>query len=262
MTDHNTVRGVEPAVKAGKKAGVEVIPAVELDVSFAGQGFHLLGYFIDHTCREFMEIEASIFELEMKAFPVMIEKLQEIGFDISWDEFKKTLKADQTPTEEDLANLIFSKPANQEKEMVKPYLPGGERSGMPQFYFYRDFLAPGKRGFTKREYISMEDAAALIRRHGGVPILAHPGGNIHGDYDLLPRMTEAGAAGFEAFSSYHTSEENRIFLDYCVENGLLYTCGSDYHGRMKKEITLGIHHCTEDQEEIYRKPEIRSLSRS
>ena len=48
ITDHDTVRGVAEASAAGQKAGIKVIPAVELSIrSEPEKGFiefHLLGY--------------------------------------------------------------------------------------------------------------------------------------------------------------------------------------------------------------------------
>ena len=46
LTDHETVWGVEEAIKAGKKSGISVIPGIEFSCNFQEQEQHLLGYFI------------------------------------------------------------------------------------------------------------------------------------------------------------------------------------------------------------------------
>ena len=46
--------------------------------------------------------------------------------------------------------------------------------------------------------------------------------------------------GVECFSSYHTSETNEYFYNKAKELNVLYTCGSDFHGKTKPSIYLGV----------------------
>src|SRR5438128_2481914 len=49
LSDHDTVDGVDEAIAAGRRAGVAVVPAVEISAVGEGEGdAHLLGYCIDH----------------------------------------------------------------------------------------------------------------------------------------------------------------------------------------------------------------------
>lgn len=45
LTDHNTTRGIEEAVKVGEIYGVKVIPGIELSARYKGNRVHILGYF-------------------------------------------------------------------------------------------------------------------------------------------------------------------------------------------------------------------------
>ena len=65
VTDHNSVRGAEKALKAAAKA--RVISGVELDCVYRGCNFHLLGYGIDVKRHEFEEIERDILRQERNA---------------------------------------------------------------------------------------------------------------------------------------------------------------------------------------------------
>lgn len=47
VSDHDTVEGSVRAVQRGKELGVQVIPAVEISVSFRGKALHILGYDFD-----------------------------------------------------------------------------------------------------------------------------------------------------------------------------------------------------------------------
>src|SRR5438093_1363129 len=53
LTDHDTVSGVSEALAAGERAGLRVVPAVEISAIDRGPSgdreLHILGYRIDHT---------------------------------------------------------------------------------------------------------------------------------------------------------------------------------------------------------------------
>ena len=253
VADHNSVFGIEEALYWGGEYGVEIVPAIEIDTSFQERVFHLLGYYIDYKDKEYQILKDSIQDVQMYAFPLMIKNLNEVGFEITWEDMLSRLDENSIPSEELVADMIMANPLNRDNELIKPYLPGGTRSAMPSFYFYLDYLAPGTVGFAPRDFIGLKEAAALIKKTGGVPILAHPGGSISGDFKMLDDLLTTGLEGLEVFSSYHTPEDTKKFLQICAERDYLLTCGSDFHGRMKTAIQLGEHKCTEDQSEILRK---------
>ncbi len=49
IADHDVVGGTDEALIAGRRLGVEVIPAIELTVRWGRRVVHLLGYGIVHT---------------------------------------------------------------------------------------------------------------------------------------------------------------------------------------------------------------------
>ena len=56
LADHDSVAGIDEALAAGERHGVEVIPAIELSVEFRRyHDIHLLGYFIDYRDEAFRE---------------------------------------------------------------------------------------------------------------------------------------------------------------------------------------------------------------
>lgn len=81
-------------------------------------------------------------------------------------------------------------------------------------------------------------------------MLAHPGNNLKGRFDLFVKMVEAGLDGVEAFSSYHNPQTGEYFYQTASNLGLLITCGSDYHGKTKPSIKLGRCGCRVNQHQI------------
>jgi hypothetical protein len=81
---------------------------------------------------------------------------------------------------------------------------------------------------------------SLALRSGGAVVLAHPGNNLKGHEDLFGEIMNLGFHGVEAFSSYHTPERAAFYARITREAGRFCTCGSDYHGRMKPAIDMGV----------------------
>ena len=52
LTDHNTTKGVDEAIKVGNIYGVKVIPGMELSTRHKGNRVHVLGYFRDESYKE------------------------------------------------------------------------------------------------------------------------------------------------------------------------------------------------------------------
>jgi predicted metal-dependent phosphoesterase TrpH len=249
LTDHNLTSADSEGLQLAPEYGIEVIPGIEIDTVFGGTIFHLLGYFIEYDNPEFKALYRRVNIAELDVFPKMIDCLNDLGFAISWEEVLSEA-CGKMPSEAMIARLIVSNPANKVNPLVKPFLEGGARSNMPYFNFYFDYLAPGKPAFVLREYISLGDAVKLIKRRGGVPVLAHPGSNLVHDDHNLPGIIDSGIKGIEAFSSYHDGQTNQYYADIAKKAGLLITCGSDFHGPFKPAISLGGHGCTLSQDKI------------
>ena len=72
-------------------------------------------------------------------------------------------------------------------------------------------------------------------------VLAHPGQNLGGDDTLLSAILAEKIDGIEVFSSYHPPSAAAHYLKIAEQNGLLISCGSDFHGKHKPGIGLGEH---------------------
>ena len=77
-----------------------------------------------------------------------------------------------------------------------------------------------------------------MRKHGGVPSLAHPG-TVIGLDQLLPKLVAAGLAGIEAYYGAHSPEMTARCLARARELDLVPTGGSDFHGRGEHGTDLG-----------------------
>ena len=52
--------------------------------------------------------------------------------------------------------------------------------------------------------------------------------------EIITRLIDAGLMGLEAYSSYHNAEESEHFHRLAESHNILYTAGSDFHGKKIK----------------------------
>ncbi|MCL1928947.1 MAG: hypothetical protein FWG07_09185, partial [Treponema sp.] len=229
---------------------LEVVSGVELDCVYKGVNLHLLGYGFDHTRREFYEIEENILNQEKEAGEKRIRLFQKVtGIPVDVTEIMDAAKGGIVPGEL-IGEHALAKENASDYDLLKPYLPGGAKSDMPFVRIYWDFFAPEKPAYVPVEYISLPDAIKLIRDTNGISVLAHPGQNLAGDYNLLNEIITEGIDGIEVYSSYHSAGDAACFLSIARQNKLLVSCGSDFHGKTKPAIQIGGHGSLLEDKEI------------
>lgn len=238
LADHNSTRGVSEARVTGYALGVEVIPAIELDCTHESVDLHLLGYWIDPSHPGFAKAEDSILSQGQSAAVRRIELVEACGIAVE-REAVAALSKSGIVTGEMIAETALAMPENSENSLLLPYRPGGNRADNPYVNFYWDFCAQGKPAYIPIRFPSLAEAVALVRESGGLPVLAHPGNNVHENSDLLRSIIRCGIEGLEAYSSYHTPEQTKFYLAVAQETGLAVSCGSDFHGKIKPAIRLG-----------------------
>ena len=248
ITDHNSVKSAAEANKYDK-VDLKIISGVELDCTYKGMDFHLLGYTFDYTNNDFRFIEEDIHDQEIQAAEKKISLFSTAtGIPVNNAEIIAAAK-DGIVTGELIAEIILVKENAQDYPVLQPYLPGGEKSDLPYVNMYWDFFSQGKAAYTPINYINLKDAIDLIHTSGGFSVLAHPGKtlgkypgkNLNAYNSLLNDITSEGIDGIEVFSSYHSREESEFFLDYAKQNKLFISCGSDFHGKTKPSIQIGGH---------------------
>lgn len=239
ITDHNSVRGVAKALHQAKN--IRILTGVELDCTYEGKNFHMLGYGFDHTRKEFTSIEQDILVQEQNAAEAKIRLFSEatgIPVDIA-----AVLAACENGvvTGELIAARTLARHDAAQYKALRPYLPGGPKSDMPNVRLYWDFFSQNKPAYIPIRYLSLADAVSLIHRAGGIAVLAHPGQNLGGDDTLLHGIISERIDGIEVFSSYHDHAAANHYLEIARQHNLLVTCGSDFHGKHKPQIRLGGH---------------------
>lgn len=232
ITDHNCAQANLEAKQYCEAYGIHYISGIELDVSHAGEDYHLLGYGIEDA-PIFEELRAAIISQEQANTPIKIQKSKAYGF--AFDEaYVNAMAKNGIVTGEMLAAAIIDYDPKQ--ALIQAYTEGEYRES-PYVHFYWNYFAKGKPLYVEVTYPTLEAAIRIIKAHHGLAILAHPGA-----YDLqeevLDQMVACGLDGLEVYSTYHTALQTQFYLDYAQKHQLYISQGSDYHGATKPNIAL------------------------
>jgi 3',5'-nucleoside bisphosphate phosphatase len=220
LSDHDTLAGVAEAVVTGAALGVRIIPATELNTESEWGDAHVLGYFIDPDDAALEERLRWLRENRGRRIELMVEKLNAQGYAV---ELTRVLEIAQGGAlgRPHLAQALF------EKGYVRTYDDA-----------FDTLIAKDSPAYVARIGLDPFEAVALVRKHGGVPSLAHPG-TVIGLDQLLPKLVAAGLAGIEAYYGAHSPEMTARCLARARELDLVPTGGSDFHGRGEHGTDLG-----------------------
>jgi len=237
MTDHNSVKANAEAHNLAKEKNIDFIHGIEIDCNYKGTDLHVLGYGIDWTSDDFRQLEEDVFTKTMNAFSSMIDNIVELGFKVDADAVLAAANG-KLPTGELIAEVMLVN-EKYHTPLLAPYMPGGQRGDMPYINFYLDYFAQGKPAFVPIVFMDYLETIDLIRKNGGIPVVAHPGLNLKGKEKIVLELLNNGADGLEVFNNYHSAEQMDYFASVIKERKCLMTCGSDFHGKTKPLIQVG-----------------------
>lgn len=225
ITDHDITTAIPEAYAAGLSLGIEVIPGIEVSSLFGESEVHVLGYFLDWQDPSLNERLLSLRQSRHRRNPLIIEKLQALGIDITYEEVRALAGTDAVGRPHIARVLMDKKVVTSAKEA------------------FDRFLANGKPAYMPRELPTPGEAIRLIKAAKGLAVLAHPTwvqpreGTLT---DLVRRLKEEGLDGVEVHYSTHTARQTREYLSLAKQVNLLVTGGSDFHGVTKPDIEVGI----------------------
>lgn len=249
IADHNSVKGIAEAKEEAEKNNISYISAIEIDCKYKGINLHVLGYGIDENSSDFAELEEDILNQEKNNSLMKIELTNKLGFDLTKEQMD-TVSKNGVYTGEMFAEVLLDDERYIDDDLLKPYRDRGLRSDNPYVNFYWDYYAQGKPCYTEVKYLSLKEAVSMIRKNKGIAVLAHPGNNLKGKFEVFDEMVHEGLAGVEAFSNYHDEDTVKYFLAKAEEYKIIPTCGSDFHGKTKPAIELGETRCIIDENKV------------
>lgn len=226
LTDHDCVEGLDTILSYAKSLpnAPEIIPGIELSTDENGQEVHMVGLFIDHHNPEFNQYLQEFIASRTTRNKKMCLLLQEHGMNITYEELEAEFPG-AVLTRAHYAKLLLK------HGYVKSIKEAFER-----------FLGDHCPCYVSREKITPVMAIDLIRKAGGLAILAHPILYHMSDARLdalVQKLKEAGLTGIEAIYSTYSPAEERQIRKLSTKYDLLLSGGSDFHGENKPGLDLG-----------------------
>ncbi len=223
VTDHDTVAGVGPATEAGRRAGVVIIPGVEISAyDYAGKRkIHLLGYGFSRDAPNIRTLCDPLLAARHRNTQRQITAIAATGISITEEEVR--LEAGACP-------WLY-------KQHVMAVLV--EKGYTDRIYspLYRMLFKGNGPAAGDIEYVPYQDATAAIAADGGIPVLAHPGQQY--SLDLVRELVGRGLGGIELHHPDHRPADHEAIRRAADEYGLLLTGGSDFHGRYGSSPDIG-----------------------
>ena len=223
ITDHDTTEAIPAALAEAQRWGITVVPGVEISTISGQEEIHLLGYFVDQEHRELQALLTRTREARWERAQKMLARLSRLGLPIKWERVLEISRGSGSIGRPHVAATLVD---------------AGHVSSYEEAFDL--WIGRGRPAYVERYKLTPEKAIDLVKKSGGLPVLAHPyiysrSGQQKQGLDLtrwLPRLRTAGLEGLEVYYPNYPRRASRHLLALAIQHGLLITGGSDYHGGM------------------------------
>jgi len=229
LTDHDTIAGLGEAADAAGNAGIDFLPGIEISCDVPRPAtMHLLGYGVDPHSPILHDLTRRLIEARDDRNPRIIRKLNELGVAITMEEVEAEAGGD-----------VVGRPHMAAILHRKGYVSSIKQA-------FDKYLGQGAAAYFDKERLTPTQAIEMVRRSGGLPVLAHPV-QLRTENDaqldrILKDLVDHGLVGVEVIHSDHDAALVQKYSTLADRYGLLKTGGSDFHGTNKKDINLGTAH--------------------
>ncbi len=212
ITDHDSIDGIDRAIKAGDELGVRIVPGVEMSCTYKGEEVHIVGLFIDYKDKELKDRLRSLSESRTLRGKKIVDKLNALGIEIKYEDVLNEAKCGSVGKPH-VARVLDAMGAVESFEEA-----------------FDKYLAKGKPADVEREKITVKEATELINKAGGIAVIAHPGLISNKNYPL--ELLFHGIDGMEVIHSIHDNDTIERIGKIVRDKNLLKSAGSDCHGNL------------------------------
>lgn len=224
LTDHDTTDGLDEFMEAGRSLGIETIPGIELAAGYKNTELHIVGLFVDYKSSALKESMEFIVNERNERNKKMIKALSRIGMEISLREL-----------EENAGGNIITRAHYANVMVNRGYVKNKEEA-------FDRYISSGRPGYVKRETLTPKTCIEVIRKSGGIPVLAHA--TLYGYgyleiHNLVGKLKGYGLMAMETIYSTYTPRQSEELRKICEYYKLMKSGGSDFHGLNKPDIKIG-----------------------
>ena len=219
ISDHDTTSGWKEATET-LRGSLKLALGSEIScLTRDGISVHMLGLLFDPEHAEMQQVLEETRDGRLPRMRKMIEKMRAEGMDISMADVEQAMPTGATMGRPHLADALVAKKIVKSRDEA-----------------FVDLLHNESRFYVSHAAPTPAEAIALIRRAGGVAVIAHPFASHRGQILKVEDFSELVAAGLNGIEVDHRDQnpdERAMLRSIAKELDLVITGSSDYHGTGK-----------------------------
>lgn len=225
LTDHNSVDGLPRFLAAAEHSPVQAVPGIEFSTGWLDGELHILALFVrEQDYEKVRTIAAEPDRLKRESNIALAAALNQAGYRIDYAAMEASTPTGRVNRSQFGDALLAAGYVKTKQEAFETLLnEKGPYYKLPQ-------------------RLPALDTIRFIRSIGAVAVLAHPFFK-HTEAqirDFLDQAVPAGLDGMETIYATYDEETTRLAFRVAEEYHLLPSGGSDYHGKAKKDIAMGV----------------------
>jgi predicted metal-dependent phosphoesterase TrpH len=219
ISDHDTTSGWAEATES-LRGSLKLALGSEIScLTNDGVSVHMLGLLFDPEHEEMQQVLEETRDGRLPRMRKMVEKMRAEGIDISIEDVELAMPQGATMGRPHLADALVAKKIVRTRDEA-----------------FVDLLHNESRFYVSHAAPTPAEAISLIRRAGGVAVIAHPFAS-HRGQTLNPEdfseLVAAGLNGIEVDHRDQNPDERSMLRTIAHELDLVITGSSDYHGTGK-----------------------------
>lgn len=226
LTDHDTVDGIEQALHHANQIGdINVIPGTELSCYYGNREIHIVGLFVNHKDETFLSELQKLKDAREARNERMVQNFTDAGIQLTIEELKHG-NPNSVITRAHFARVLTEKGYCKDKNEA-----------------FEKYLGIGCPFYLPKPKVTPEHVLKLITDAGGTAILAHPYSYKLSKSEvetLLDYLIPLGLSGMECYYSTYDNGQVQELRSMALAKNLLVSGGSDFHGVVKPDISIGI----------------------
>ena len=245
ISDHDTTSGWKEATET-LRGSLKLALGSEIScLTTDGISVHMLGLLFDPEYAEMQQVLEETRDGRLPRMRKMIEKMRAEGMDISMADVEQAMPAGATMGRPHLADALVAKKIVKSRDEA-----------------FVDLLHNESRFYVSHAAPTPAEAIALIRRAGGVSVIAHPFASHRGQILKAEDFSELVAAGLNGIEVDHRDQnpdERAMLRSIAKELDLVVTGSSDYHGTGKLNSLAENHTHREQWEKLESQADARRV---
>jgi len=224
LTDHDTLAGLSEATQAAANQHLELLPGVEISVTWQNTTIHIVALQFDPTN------------------PALQAGLEQLLLFRHWraEEIGRRLAHAGVSGAYAGAYALSNGHLISRTHFARHLVAEGRARNMRDCF--RRYLTKGKPGHVPGQWASLDTALGWIQAAGGHAVIAHPA-----RYDmtrsklrkLVADFAELGGAALEVVSGSHSHDDVFAMAKIAMDFDLYASCGSDFHDPANTWTDLG-----------------------